>query len=160
MFSFLRRKEECRAEAALRRILDRTTPNVTFDVEDNRCHNRYHRTLPVLVTPCRGNSLLVDQSVVGLTRDISDNGMSVLLSQALDSFSVAVSIWLASRQSIDPHPVTLLGLAAHSIEIGGGYWHTGIHLTDRLEDHALSAQLLPLVEKLLPSEALVELAKV
>tara|TARA_R110002167_G_scaffold26989_2_gene92263 strand:+ start:457 stop:918 length:462 start_codon:yes stop_codon:yes gene_type:complete len=150
MFSFSRRKQECRAEATLRRILDHTTPDISFGVEDDRCHNRYSRTLPVVVTPRSGSSLLIDQAVIGLTRDVSDNGVSVILSGALNSSSVAISFWISSRQSVDPHPVTLLGLSMHSVEIGGGYWCTGIHLTDRLEDKALSEQLLPLAEKLLP----------
>lgn len=158
MFSFLKRKEECRAEATLRRILDLTTPSVIFDVEDGRCHNRYSRTLPVLVTPRCGSSFLIDQSVIGLTRDVSDNGMSVLLSRSLNIIPVAVSIWLASQKFVDPHPVTLLGLAVHSIEIGGGYCNVGFRLTDRLEDNALAEQLLPLVEKLLPPKAQMDRA--
>ena len=151
MFSFNKRKAQNDVHGALRRIVDRTTPNLTPLSGPTRCNNRHNRTLPVLISSWDGQSLGSDGSILGLTKDISDLGLAAVLTQPLSDQSVAVTFWLASGQAVDGEPVTILGNTRHCLEIGGGFWQIGIELSERLDNREVLDELEPLARQLLPA---------
>ena len=151
MFSFNKRKAQNDVQGALRRIVDRTTPNLTPLSGATRCNNRHNRTLPVLISPWGGQALGSDDLIIGLTKDISDRGLAAILTQPLADQNVAVTFWLASGQSADGEPMTILGNTRHCLEIGGGLWQIGIELTERLNDRDSLDQLEPMARQLLPA---------
>ena len=151
MFSFTKRKAQNEVVGVLRRIVDRTTPNLTLLDGASRHQNRHNRTLPVLLTPRRGQATLLGETVIGLTKDISDHGLAMILTEPLADQDVAVTLWLATRQSPDSEPVALLGRTRHCMEIGGGFWQIGIELTERLGEQDVFDQLVSLAGQLLPA---------
>ena len=75
-----KRKEAARREAAvvLRRIIDRTV-SVEARLHENRSESRYNRMFGVLIAPwCPKDGPNLEKSGLGITRDLSDHGCSLL----------------------------------------------------------------------------------
>jgi hypothetical protein len=144
MFFGRRKPEQVQVQGFLRRICDLTSPNLPH-VDDARGDSRQNRTIPVFVAPWYAGKPDLEGATAALTRNISDQGLSVTLSKRADLQEVAVGFWLP-RLTNDAW--FFLGVVRHNIPIGGGFWALGIEITERLSA-AQSASLQGLAVELL-----------
>lgn len=82
-FSKANEKKALEAGPYLRRILDLTTPS-RMRADEMRETNRYERGLPVAFCEWHRGRPIVDAIQLGLTRDISDRGVSILTTSKLN----------------------------------------------------------------------------
>jgi hypothetical protein len=161
MFSFSKRKSHKQIEGIMRRLIDRTTPNLAPLEGEVRYQNRHNRSLPILLTPGNGKQWAVDQTITGFTKDISDRGLSVILTAPVtDHEQVAIAFWLTARGTADLKPSILAGRFCHCMELGGGFWQVGIELSERIEQSSFIEQIIPLAWELLPANSQSELLQV
>jgi hypothetical protein len=151
MFSFTRRKKAIDLNPYMRRLCDLTAPNIAT-LEQDRIENRYNRTLPVLLCPWIDEGPVVEQCTVVLTRDLSDRGVGLVVSDCPQTQRVVVAFWL-SRQEMK-EPWFFLGETHHAAPLGGGFWSLGVKLTEYANDDYREQlrHLLPRAAKLLPPE--------
>ena len=141
--------EHCRVAGYLRRICDLTSPNLPR-LDDGRERIRQNRTLPVLLAPWEDGVPVVAEAATALTKNISDYGVSITMSQPFRAAEAVLGIWLTEVQGYEPWffrgPIRL------NVPIGGGFWGLGIEVIERLEVTAGSqvAGLLTLAKELLP----------
>jgi len=148
MFSFNRNKERLQASHALMRIVDLTTPNLAT-VESDRAARRHNRSLPVLVAPWDGQHAVTDGATVAITKDFSDNGLSIILAAPCGPTAVALGYWLPG----DASPRFFLGETRQSVELGGGFWQVGVRVHEALTCARTFNLLEPLAEQLRTSPA-------
>ncbi len=166
MFSFSPRKRRVDIESCMRRICDRTTPNYPLPVSNqHRQEQRYNRTIPVLLGPWRDHRVALDECTWGVTKDICDRGVGVVLNQPFRAESAVIGFWLPP--DIMSEPWFFLGETQGLGQIGGGFWLLGIELVELANHHhqdkfealrPLAAQLLPDVASARQSESLPELS--
>lgn len=153
MFSFTKSKKSVDLSPFIRRICDLTTPNMTSSPELVRTENRYNRAIPSLVMPWVGGLPLVDQCLFGLTKDISDRGIGLILTEPFDFDELLLGFWLDSDEMSEPW--FFVASARRCSPIGGGFWSLGVELselaTPLLSSHLSS--LTPHAAKLLPPTA-------
>jgi hypothetical protein len=136
-----RRLEVCRR---LRRIVDATAPNTIPEDQDDRRYKRYSRTVPVLIASWREGKPCPEQTWLGLTKDFSDLGLSVLLPDALVTEEVICALRL-------DQPLFARGKVAWQTVFGAGFWQVGIHLSELVSEGRIVTPLLPLTEQLCPA---------
>lgn len=153
MFFTREKGEQNQLQGYLRRILDLTSPNLPRQVEF-RGHDRHNRSIPVVLTPWENGMPIVSETVTALSKDISDQGLSVIISQPFRCDEAVVGFWLPHVQDYDPW--FFRGLVRPNVPIGGGFWALGLEATELLTVSYGSevARLVPLVTKLLPPTAL------
>ena len=163
MFSFLRGKKDSfqkrRAQQdvwkCVRRIVDASSPNLCHANEQIRSDNRQNRCLPALVVPLAEEEPSVNEAIFALTRDFSDEGVSLLSSGELSTPHVICGFW-------DDGPLYFLGEVRHVRSFGAGFHEVGVHLCEVIPNgqfpqlQSLAAQLVPAESE--DSSAPVELA--
>jgi hypothetical protein len=154
MFSFNRRKREIELRSVLGRIIDVTSPNITPPEGDCRIYDRFNRTMPVLLTPWENGRPSIGESANAITKDISDQGVAVILPQPFRCQEVVVGFWLRSSSQVatGDAPSFCLGQVRQSVQIGGGFWQLGIELTElvNVSDSRELELLVPVAANLLP----------
>jgi hypothetical protein len=85
--------------------------------------------------------------VIALTRDISDHGLSVILSESMQIEELAVGFWLPQSED---RPRFFLGSARHTQYLGGRFWALGIEVLRKLESGETAA-LSDLAMTMLPA---------
>jgi hypothetical protein len=136
------------------RVIDLSTPHLLSLASGggSRSSHRYNRTLPVLFVPCPHRLPDIEGAMSGITKDISDAGMSLILPGRCAARHAVVGMWYASRE-VPPEnsePVFLSGLVRRSTNIGGGFWQAGIELTDVFDDDIHVQRLRPRAVALVP----------
>ena len=127
MYSFTKRKKTVDLSPYIRQLCDLTTPNLVTNIE-GRSENRYNRTIPTLIVPWEDGRPLADEAVIGLTGDMSDRGLSLVLQQPFRADAVAVGYWISSDAMDEPW--YFLGEIRRNQAIGGGFWKIGIELAE------------------------------
>ena len=150
MFSFVKRKKSLDIASQLRRLCDLTTPNLCIREKPSRRKDRYNRAIPTLLCPWEGDRPVEDESTIVLTRDISDSGVGLVLSQPFRANRVLVGFFF---DAWDPgQPWFFLGDVLRNMAFGGGYWNVGVELDEFANSiypekvkplRALAAKLLP-----------------
>lgn len=133
MYRFFRRKRSTDlAHARVRRLLDLTAGRTIDGDDPRRSTTRYGRTLPVLLVPWQDDAPLVDAACFAVTRNISDGGFGLILTEPFRHPRVCLAIYIPD----DPANKACFFLAncKHLTSIGGGYWTLGIELTDYASD--------------------------
>ena len=126
MYSFTKRKKSVDLSPHVRRICDITTPNLA-PISKGRSENRYNRAIPTLLGPWQDDQPLVEECVVGLTTDLSDRGVGLVLYQPFRADEVVIGYWVSSELMHDP--MFFLGNVRRNQNIGGGFWIVGIEFT-------------------------------
>ena len=149
MFFTRAKGEQYQLQGYLRRICDLTSPNLPRQ-DEFRGLNRQNRTIPILLTPWEDGMPVVSDTATALTKDISDHGLCVTLSQPFRCEEAVVGFWLPQVQ--DYNPWFFLSLVRQHVSIGGGFWAMGLEAVELLTVSSGSelARLLPLVKQLLP----------
>lgn len=155
MFSFASRKKVTDLHPYVRRLCDLTAPNLATLLGEGgeRTENRYNRTIPTLLAPWLHERATREKCMVGLTSDVADRGIGLVLSQPIRADSVVVGYWIS--REVMPRPWFFLGNLRRNQPIGGGFWKVGIELTEFANaDHAENLAVLePVAAKLLPPTA-------
>jgi hypothetical protein len=149
IFAFLNaRKKSVDLTPYMRRICDLTVPNRCVTADQARAEDRYNRTLPVLLCPWAEGRPIVRGAQFAITKDLSDRGISVTTTAPIEGeFVVAFA-----RLEEGSEPWFFIGKARRSSAIGGGFWTTGVELSEFVTTnyrHVLQA-LGPLVNRLSP----------
>jgi len=159
MYSFERNKPRVELQAYVRKIADLTTPNLPFSLDHARADDRQNRVLPVLVLPRSGSDVTLDEPAFAVTKDICDNGISVVSSTRLDMEDALIVVWLAvpHHDIIESEPFLFFGTVRQCTDIGGGYWQIGLEMTEVVKSRKLVRRIEPLAERLLPESVRGEL---
>ncbi len=150
MFSFAEHKKSVDLQPYIRHLCDITTPNLAIVTAfDGRSENRYNRTIPTLLSPWQDDRPLVDECIIGLTSDMADRGVRLVLNQPFPADTVIVGYWISSDTM--PEPWFFLGNIRRNQAIGGEFWAVGIELTEfaNTNYNETLAVLKPLAAKLL-----------
>jgi len=144
MFAFCTRKKYLEVHKLLRRAMDATSPYSMPLMGESRVESRSNRTLPVLLVPCEGSKLVLQDHTIALTKNLSSQGVALVLPQPFRAQEVAIGFWL------DDKPQFVMGRVRQMVPLGGGYWQLGVELTERVspEDDVDVESLLPLMARL------------
>jgi hypothetical protein len=147
MFSFAARKKTVDFQRFIRRLIDRTMPNSDLS-NTQRQDNRHNRVIPALVCPLRDNTPILADVVIAITKDISDQGVGLIMSAPYRASDVVVGVFDPDLATQDPW--FFRGRAQSNVAIGGGFWLLGIRLTEFMNDdwRVQLAPLFPLAEEL------------
>ena len=154
MFSFTRQRRENQLRGFLARVLDLTNPKLSPPAGETRVFDRHNRTIPVLVAPWENGGPVIGESANAVTKDISNQGLSVILPQPYRCTDVIVGFWLPKSPHVAAAsgPTFVMGEVRQNVQIGGGYWQLGISFTRLLDvsDTSELGLLVPVVANLLP----------
>jgi hypothetical protein len=158
MFSFKNQQPRNDMAAILRRITDLTSPNVPPLEGDDRSEDRYNRSLPALVAPWENGSFDSKECVYGITKDVSDRGVALVLHQPFRAAEVVVGFWpvTAHHPASDSSPFFVIGEVRENVALGGGFWQLCLCLSNTLTDSAQIRRLTPLAAQLVPRKAIEE----
>ena len=136
----------------MRRIIDLTTPNLPSQGNVGRTENRYNRSIPVLVTGWTEKGDVTKPVTFGVTKDLTDKGISVILFGELELSHVMVGFWLSAQHA--ETPLFCLGHCLRQQAIGGGFNLWAIELYEfATETYASKIQkIMPLANQLLPPD--------
>ncbi len=142
-----RKKERQRdAKVLLNQIARMTDSELTPVQEESRQHIRKSRVFPVLLTPWETGDPAVADSVYGLTKDVSDRGLALVLQSPYRIEQALIGLVIPSPDDPDSccklHFV--LGTVRQNVPLGGGYWQLGIELDEllQMDDHPSLEQLV------------------
>lgn len=150
MFSFSKNKKTIELSPYIRRICDLTTPNMTSSPELLRVENRYNRAIPTLLCPWVSGRPILDSGIIGVTKDIADHGVGLILTQEFHAEEVLLGFWVSHAEMEEPW--FFVGTPRRCCAVGGGFWTLGVELREfATENHAREvAPLRKIAEKLLP----------
>ena len=150
MFGFSKRTRTADIQRLMRRVCDLTTPNITNGSELQRGENRYNRAIPTLVCPYSDGQIDPSDAFVAITKDLSDEGVGLILTQEIDPTDALLAIWLPPEQQ----PWFFHACVRRCDAIGGGYWIAGLELLDVAKNATRGRleQLLILAQQLLPPQ--------
>ena len=140
MFSFARRRQRLEVHKLVRRFIDTTSPNQSPSAGEARWENRSNRSLPVLLAPYDGAEVRVDELTHAITKDLSSEGLALVLPQPFRAEQVVVGFWS------EAHTHFVSGQVRQNVPLGGGFWQLGVELTAllALSEHPDIKRLVPL----------------
>jgi hypothetical protein len=149
MFSFTARKKTTDFQRLIRRIIDLTVPNKASSEKVSRHEDRYNRTIPALLCPWQDTAPVVHKCAKAITKDFSDRGLGLIMSQPFDATDVAIGFFL---EKVMPEPWFFLGTQQSNVAIGGDFWLLGIGLKEFMNDdyRCELAPLFRMAHRLLP----------
>jgi hypothetical protein len=142
MYSFLSGKKRVDFQRYVRRLIDLTSPNRADCENVQRSENRYNRVIPALLCPWEHETPIISKVVRGLTRDVADRGVGLVLNNTCEADEVVLGF--CEREATGGDAWFFLGKRRTNVAIGGGFWLIGIELTEFMNDN-WAAQLEPLV---------------
>ena len=146
MFSFGKRKKQLEVHRLIRRAVDASSPNLPPSDGELRWENRSNRTIPVLLAPFEGGELSLREMTIALTKNLSGQGLALVLHQPFRAESVVVGFWEEGEAEF------VLGEVRQNVPLGGGYWQVGLELTERIcaADYPALEALVPQAARLVP----------
>ena len=152
MFDFKRNTKRIEVQSYLRRLADLTIPNVSTSEACSRAEQRVNRTLVAAVVSWNNGAPSIDEASFGTTKDISGEGLSLVLPHPYHEKSVLVGFWpwLTNAPEPEDEPAFFLAEIRQCQNIGGDYWQLGVMLQERLQHAETLNALKPLAQRLLP----------
>jgi hypothetical protein len=147
MLWFQSRDKHAEVHRVIRRLINASTPNRIPLRGESRWELRSNRTIPVLLVPYDDNELSVGELAYGLTKNLSGQGLALVLHQPLRADRLVVGIWSGN----EAHFVS--GEVRQSIALGGGFWQIGVEAVELLSIGRSPelTRLLPWAARLDPS---------
>ena len=147
----------------LRRIIRDSKEDSVFGTlrPDRRRQCRYTRVSPVVLVPFEGGNLETDSSIYGLSRDLSDSGMSILSPMSIDHINCVVGMINPTDDEEScsrSNCLFLRGSIRASQAIGGSYWQLGIRLDGFFDDESFDDTRMQLACQLIPQKQARELS--
>ena len=153
MFWFKKARNAADFRPYMRRIADLTIPNLARVATEHRVENRYNRTFTVLIWPWLAGEGVTAAGWRGFTKDISDYGAGLVVTQPILTDEVLVAFFL--ERSIMEEPWFFLGSVTRNDDIGGGFWIAGVEWLEFMNEHRLRevAGLVEEAQSLLPRQS-------
>lgn len=136
---FQSRDKHIEVHRIIRRLINASTPNRMPLRGESRWELRSNRTIPVLLVPYDDNELSVGELAFGLTKNLSGQGLALVLHQPLRAEKLVIGIWSAG----EAHFVS--SVVRQSVTLGGGFWQIGVEAVE-----LLSTARMPELTRLLP----------
>jgi hypothetical protein len=136
---FQSRDKHLEVHRVIRRLINASTPNRIPLRGESRWELRSNRTMPVLLVPYDDNELSVGELAYALTKNLSGQGLALVLHQPLRAEQVVIGIWSGG----EAHFVS--AAVRQSIALGGGFWQIGVEAVEML-----STARSPELTRLLP----------
>jgi len=124
MFTVAKRTKQIEASRLIQRLLNRSVPSILGLKGECRAESRCNRTMPVILAPVEKNSIVVDQAMYALTKDLNGHGLALVLNQPLKADKIVVGFWR------EADPAFVLGDVRQNLPFGGGFWQIGIELRE------------------------------
>lgn len=142
--SLLSRKKRIDLGAKVRRFMDLS---ITKDYTQTEARNddRYKRTLPVLITPWRGDETTNLDSHIGITRDMSDSGVRVFFLKEPHEGDLILSFVLKRERDV-LECFHFLAEVRNSSRFAPDLYTVGLLFKEYLEDYQVVAGVLSLTE--------------
>ena len=130
----------------IRRAVDVSSPNHPPSDGELRWENRSNRTMPVLLAPFEGGEPSLHEMTIALTKNLSGQGLALVLHQPFRAESVVVGFWGEGEAEF------VLGEVRQNVPLGGGFWQVGLELTERIcaADYPALEALVPQAARLVP----------
>ncbi|MBM3998586.1 MAG: hypothetical protein FJ297_03415 [Planctomycetes bacterium] len=157
MFLFKGRRQRFELEGYLRKVADLTNPNGGAVETTQRRDSRINRVFPVLIAPWEDEQPVLAQCTFGLTQDVSEHGVAVILSRKFPMVRVVVGMWPTNEMltATSSKPGFLVGDVRQTHEIGAAFHHIGVLLKELLdESHPAHEKLAHQARCLLPPDQL------
>jgi hypothetical protein len=152
MFWFNRDRKRVELQATVRRIVDLTLP--PMNEVTVRTEQRFDRSLPVLIAPWESGKPLVDQASIAVTKDLSDHGVAVIVTEPWNVSEVVVAFQIFNRQAgavrTETDAIFIRASVRNLFSMGGGRWQLGLYLEEVVKCDKALAALRPLATALLP----------
>jgi len=151
------RKQRREMESYLRRVSDMTNPNGGSSEGNVRAENRFSRIFPVLIAPWENDVPLLTNCTYGLTKDLSEHGIAVVITRPFKQKNVVIGIWPTNEliTAGSSKPGFMLGEVRAEFEIGAAFYQLGIQLQEMIDDsHPQFDKLRTQVKCLLPPDQL------
>ncbi|GIW90362.1 MAG: hypothetical protein KatS3mg109_0794 [Pirellulaceae bacterium] len=145
-------------DSFLRGVADITNPEADAEALRARKAPRFPRSFPVLLVPIEGQQPVWDQSLFGLSQDLSMHGMGLIVSRRLTHNQVVLGIWPTNEllTAASSQPGFIFAQVRSQTEIGAGFFRLGLRFTGMLSDDDPGySRLLELAKALLPPEQLL-----
>lgn len=146
MYSFDERNKQADVQKFLRRLADRSTTKWLAGKYERRNDSRCGQSMPVYMARWDGESFSREEATIALSRDVSSQGIAVVVVGPFQAEQVLVGFWVESR------PCFAVGQVHNDTALGGGYRRLGIELVEILEvgEHPDLQSLMPLTSRLAP----------
>lgn len=147
MFWFNKRDKHFAVHKVIRRLINNSTPGRIPLEGDARWETRSNRTIPVLLVPYDHNEVSVDEAAYALSKNLSSQGLALVLSQPFRAEQVVVAFWSGDEAHF------VLGRVRQNVPLGGGFWQLGLEAMELLPpgDSEDLMRLVPLAARLDPS---------
>jgi hypothetical protein len=115
-------------EGTIRKIAEVTNP--TGDQSKDRGESRIQRILPVLVTPVENGEVQFARSTFGLTKDLSEHGMAIVVSRHLVLGDAIIGLWPTNElvSAASSTPVFFRGVLRSQNDMGAAFVRVGVQL--------------------------------
>jgi hypothetical protein len=146
MYKFTERQKQADVEKFLRRLADRAASKWMSNRCERRNESRCGQSMPVYMARWDGASFSKEEATIALSRDVSSQGIAVVVVGPFQAKRVVMAFWVESR------PCFALGEVHNEAPMGGGYRRLGIELIELLDvaDHPSLQELIPLTARLAP----------
>lgn len=142
MLWFQNRDKHFAVHRVIRRLINASTPNTIPLRGESRWELRSNRTMPVLLVPYDNGRLETGEQAYALTKNLSSQGLALVLHQPLRADRVVVAFWAGD----EPH--FFAGEVRQSVPLGGGFWQIGVETSE-----LLTLDNLPDLKRLVPFAA-------
>jgi hypothetical protein len=139
MLWFQPRDKHNEIHRVIRRLINASTPNRMPLEGESRWELRSNRTMPVLLVPYDHNELSVGELAYALTKNLSSQGLALVLHQPFRAEQLVVCIWSNEQAHF------VAAKVRQSVPLGGGFWQIGVEASE-----LLSPVQFPDLTRLLP----------
>jgi hypothetical protein len=112
---------------------------------ESRVDDRFKRTLPVLITPLRGQETDNSDSLIGITRDMSDNGARLFFLKEPQDGDFLLSFVLKREKDVVEF-FHFLAEVRNSTRFAPDIYTVGFAIKEYLEDSQVAAGIVSLTE--------------
>lgn len=146
--AFEDRQKQQRVWRSIRRIIDMRSSRDVLEQDNRRIHNRFRRYLPVAFFPAHQDEVEATHCVYGITKDFSDNGLSLILKSEVPDGIGVCGFWL-------DEPIMFAAVVRREVPFGGDMVELGIELTEVIDSRELHILLHDPLLRLSPRHASV-----
>jgi hypothetical protein len=120
---FTKNKRVC-VQGFILKVVNNNCPELKALIEGPRLDRRVNLTIVVLVIPIERGELCVDRAFTAVTKEFSNNGVAVVLSEPRGLDEVLLGFRWEGEMTF------MRAKAKHLNPMGGGFYQIGFHMTD------------------------------
>lgn len=144
--AFALREKRQKVWQRVRRMVDCSTPNTMSDDESQRSWKRYNRCLPIACVPLIGDSVQTNSIYYGATKELSDNGVSLITPQLVEEecSDLICGFWIDDLLLISSK-------VRRNRSFGGNLHEVGIEFFEIIDSSEVISMLKDELRSLLPN---------